>query len=84
MKKLFLKIISWLAKWNSMYDILIEPKRFFIGMGISAGPLIMLYIMALIFNSIIFNALGLIWMCSIIVIRIWWLEGNLERLFLDG
>jgi len=87
MKELFFKVLKqyciWLASWNKSYDKIEEPRRLIIGAGIAMVPLIILYIVALILDSVFFNAVGLIWITSIICIRIWWLEGNLKNFLME-
>jgi len=83
MKKLFLRILtnirSWLAGENEKYDGLKEPKRFFLGMSLAMGPLLLLQLLTLFADHKQYIILGILWIVSIIAMRVWWLEGNLRN-----
>lgn len=83
MKQLFLRILtdikSWLAGENKKYDTLKEPKRFFIGMGLTMSPILLFQLFGLFANNRSYNILAIIWIILIISMRIWWLEGNLKK-----
>ncbi len=64
-------ILNSLAKLNSIYDKMKEPRRFITGVSFVVLPLI-------IFSG---NAeiTACIWVTVVITIRIWWIHGNLKK-----
>jgi hypothetical protein len=64
-------MLNILAKLNLIYDRMKEPKRFITGVVFIVFPLI-------IFSGKA-ELTACIWVAAIIVVRIWWIHGNLSK-----
>jgi len=72
-------ILRILAIVNSEYDKVKEPGRFFIGIIFSLGPWFIMDILSMILDHTGFRIVGMIWIISIVGLRMWWLAGNLKK-----
>jgi len=86
MKDILMKILSGIArsiaKLNLRYDKMKEPGRFYTMLVIAFVPWIFLDIFAIITSHKGFDIFEMIWIMFLIVLRLWWIEGNLKK-FLD-
>jgi len=82
MKNFFMKICAFffkkLANWNHKYELLKEPKRFYVAMTVGMIPFLIFDIFALIAENKGFDVIAMLWIFFVIGIRIWWLHGSLK------
>jgi hypothetical protein len=71
-----------IAKMNQGYTIMTEEKRFYTMLLIVGIPLVVLDFMSLVSGHKGLDFIALIWLLSLIAIRLWWIEGNLKK-YLD-
>lgn len=82
MKEFLSKIWGVIAKifasLNTKYDKMEDSKQLYTSLGIGFVPWIVLDIFAIITNHKGFDIIAILWITFLIVIRIWWVEGNLK------
>jgi len=74
--KVFAKNI---AKLNQKYDGMKEPGRFYTMLSFTFLPWMVLDMIALVAGNRGFHILAIAWIIFLIVIRFWWIEGNLKK-----
>jgi len=87
MKNIFMKICAFflrrLAIIYNNYDVMKEPKRFYVAMGFGMGPFLLLELLAVITNNKGFEISAWVWILLMIGLRFWWVKGQLY-LWLPG
>ena len=66
-----------LAVMNNNYDVMKEPKRFYVEMGVGMGPFVLLELLAILINNKGFEVFAWLWILLMIGLRFWWLKGEL-------
>ena len=83
MKNIFMKICAFFfkrfASLNQRYDNLRDSTRFYTFLCISVIPYIITDIISWFKGYGIANTIAFIWVLILLVIRIWWIDGNLKE-----
>ena len=78
-KYIWSSIAKVFAKLNNKYDSMEEISKFYTMILLVAIPLVTLGIFSLITDHTGFELLEMIWILFLIVIRYWWVQGNLKK-----
>ena len=72
-------ILKILAMLNREYDKVKEPERFIMGIVFSLGPWFLMDTLSMILDHTVLKVFGILWIVSIVGLRMWYVAGNLKK-----